>query len=106
MKDYTIEIDTCVDVTKEDGINIINPEGENAENYFLEKLAMAGVKYKIIDTNGPAGGWPIIEYTGTKDELAHVLVLFSTTGQSLEEIKVILKKWDGENDDTILEIIG
>lgn len=33
-----------------------------------------GVSTRMLQENGPAGGWPIIEYSGTRDALARVLI--------------------------------
>ena len=97
MKKLTFECDTCVELFRtSNGIYAIDPTGENEESFFLKTIMDNNVTYKVIDPNGPGGGWPIIEYTGTIDELSGVLPLLSTTGQTSEEVKEILENWDEE----------
>ena len=95
MKLITFEFDTCVSVISYNGQNIINPDGDNDERWFLECLAHNGVKYEIIDPFGPGGEWPIIQFTGTSDQLFPVIELLDAYGRELADIKSVFRNWDG-----------
>ena len=110
MKQISIELDTCVNTStpydEYDGY-IIDPEGDNEESYFLEMLARSGIKCEIMVAQGPSGQ-PLIKYTAnTKEDLIPLLSRMSTTGQSEDEVRDIIKDWDGEDFDYLIEnIIG
>ena len=104
-KKYSFEWDTCVALRKVHGIYCINPKGPNEEFVFTDMLEAAGVQYKVIDPEGPGGGWPVIEYTGTKEQLAPVMAMLNASGYDASEILEMLEDWDGDEDE-LVEILG
>jgi len=106
-KKYTIELDTAVGVVEHSDRDwVIDRYGDDDEEYFLKMLNKNGIEYEIIDPRGPGGGWPIIEYTGTKEQLFHLFELMTPSGYSYEEIAEMLADWDGdENDPAFQEVM-
>lgn len=91
-KKTKIYLDTCADVKrdKENQIWIINPKGENNEIEFLNFLEQHNIQYKIIKKQGPAGGWPYIEYTAkNRDIIKMLLGPFDTGLDGLERFEEI-----------------
>ena len=99
MKKFTVEMDTCVGVCEHSDRDwVIDRYGDNEEEEFLKVLRKSGAEYEVIDPEGPGGGWPLIEYTGTLEQLAPVLELLNPYGYTAEEIMERLEFWDGDID--------
>lgn len=66
LKRYTVELDTVF--------------GEASDEETIEdtcsKLAagVAGIRWKVVNLHGPGGGWPIVEWNGTRGQLYHLLL--------------------------------
>lgn len=56
----TIELDTVIN------------EGESAQGVIAELTQGTDVVGEVVTMNGPAGGNPVVRYTGTEDELIKV----------------------------------
>lgn len=103
-KKYTVELDTTVDVAEHSDRDwVIDRYGGNDEEYFLKMLNKNGIEYEVIDPRGPGGGWPIIEYTGTKEQLFHLFELMTPSGYSYEEIAEMLADWNGDENDPVFQ---
>ena len=105
MKTFSIELDACVGICKINNNIVIDPRGDEEESHLLKCMARHGVEYEILSSM-ESKEWPFIKISGTIEGLSYVLELFSSTGQSQEEIYDIIKDWDGKDMDTIFEIIG
>ena len=100
MKRITITLDTCVDVCEHsDRDLVIDRYGDNEEEYFLNMLRKNRIEYEVVEEKGPGGGWPIIEYTGTKEQLIPLMAVMSPYGYDEEEITERLALWDGDEND-------
>lgn len=103
---YSIESDTCVNVIEHsDRDQVIDRYGDNEESHFLSEIKKSGVEYEVIDPAGPGGDWPVIEYTGTKEQLCHILEFLNPCGYTKEELTEMLEDWDGDEDE-LWDIIG
>ena len=60
---YSIEIDLSADILEEPEMKL----------KFEKYLKANGIKMKIIEEHGPAGGNPVVEYTGTDNALRKML---------------------------------
>jgi hypothetical protein len=107
---YSFTWDTAVEVKNENGKWVIDRDGEDEEYVFDDILKEKGITYDIVNPHGPGGGWPEIEYTGTKEQLSYVMKLLQADSYSREEILEMLEEYDGEpgeiDHDTLLEILG
>jgi hypothetical protein len=61
----TIELDTCFQNWGD------NPE--TIEGVIAQLSAEHGVTGRVINPSGPAGGWPIVEWEGTRDQLKSMI---------------------------------
>jgi len=105
MKLITVELDTVADVCEGEDRMLIDRYGMNEEEEFLKVVTKNKVHHEVIVESGP-GGWPIVEYTGTKEQLIPVLSLLSPSGYTEEELTEKLKDWDGdENDEAYIEVM-
>lgn len=100
---YSFVSDTTVAVKKQGNKWVIDRDGESDD--FDDVLKQNGVLYKIIDPHGPGGGWPVIKYTGTKEQLASVMELVNASGYTKEEILDMIQDWDG-SDEFLSNILG
>jgi len=67
--------------------------------YLLDAIKEKGAKYKVISEKGGGGGWPIIEFIGTKEQLIPILCLFDSYGRERKEIEKALENWYGDEDE-------
>lgn len=56
-------------------IEIDTVMGENAkeDKKFFDYLKKNNIKHKVVEEAGPAGGWPIVKYTGSKEALMKMI---------------------------------
>lgn len=59
-----ITLDTCFN----------EHEGETIESVIAQFAAQHGVTGKVVTVNGPAGGWPIVEWTGTRGQITDMVL--------------------------------
>ena len=64
-KRITIEMDTCLGFSEHEAINTIT---------FFKFLEANDIAPNIITWNGPAGGNPLVHYTGTDEALRKMLI--------------------------------
>jgi len=103
-KRLSVELDTAVDVEEHaDRDWVIDRYGDNEEEHLLKLLNKNGIEYEVIDPSGPGGGWPVIEYYGTLEQLLPFLAVMSPSGYSEAEIADKLKNWDGDQDDPVFQ---
>ena len=103
---FSFTWDTCVDVKKENNTWVIDRNGDDEAYIFDDLLKENGIEYEIVNPDGPGGGWPEIQYTGTKAQLAKVMVLLNASGYEEDEILDMLKDWDGNDHEVLLNILG
>lgn len=58
----TIELDVAYDKD-------ISEVGEFAQEH--------GVEYKIIEEHGPGGGWPVVQFTGNKENMKNLVLAYA-----------------------------
>lgn len=61
----SIALDTCFKDWGEDQ--------ETIEGVIAQFAVKHGVTGTVVDPSGPAGGWPIVEWTGTREQLKSML---------------------------------
>ena len=54
----TVQLDTCY-----------NEQTETIDGVIADFSAEFDITGTVVDPHGPGGGWPIVEWTGTKDQL-------------------------------------
>ena len=91
-KEISLKIQTAIGID-EQTCQIV-PEDENEEE-FMKVVEENGVKAEPDFYDPP--NYPIIEYTGTVDQLIPVLELLNPFGYDEEEIKEIISEFDGDN---------
>ena len=96
LNKYYIELDTCVNVVSN---TIVGGDPEESE-FFLEMLEKNGIEYNVVNPNGP-GGWPIIGYTGTKNQLLPLITEMDAHGRCEGEIAKELLTWHGDMEELI-----
>jgi len=83
----SVELDCASNVKKKGGKWVIKPSDLNyhdpAADRLLAFLQEYDISYKVIHAHGPAGNWPIIEFTGTKKAI----------------IKMLKELWEMDNED-------
>ncbi len=99
----TFDADTCVSVKKVGSKYVIDPDpNDGNESFVFESIVRkSGAKYKVLTPKGPGGGWPIIEYSGTKEQLMPILVCLDAFGRDEEELAEVLKDWEGDYDELV-----
>lgn len=106
-KIYSASIDIVADV-KDGKLISIKPENQHgfieleSQDGYIENL-VKNISYKIIDEHGPAGGWPYVEFTGTKLQLLPILK--ACAADDTINIEKELEQWDGSNE-ALINIIG
>jgi hypothetical protein len=71
----TIALDTCYNERTETIDGVITS--------FSEQYNITG---KVVDPRGPAGGWPIVEWTGTEDALFRLVTDCYDDGSGLDPV--------------------
>jgi hypothetical protein len=83
---FSVTMDTVCDVNN--GKIDFNEEYETT--YFLDFLSQHNIKYKVLQANGPGGGWPLIEYTGKARDIIQLLIgPFDSGLEGYEEVDVL-----------------
>ena len=103
MRVFKLEFDTCVSLNKKQTKISKDPNDENESGVFRQIVKESGVIYEVIEPEGPGGGWPVIQYTGTLKQLAPVLVCLDANGRDEEEILKEFEDYEGTDDEFILE---
>jgi hypothetical protein len=70
--------------SKLDEANVTLDAMEPTEKSLVDFCKKKGIKWKVINQNGPAGGWPEVEYVGKKKDLE----------------EMIKKFWEGDGEDS------
>jgi hypothetical protein len=99
----TFEADTCVTLKKVGKKYVIDedPNDGNESFYFAEIVKKSGAKYKVLAAEGPGGGWPLIEYSGTKKQLLPIIACLDAFGRDETELAEVLKYWEGDYDELV-----
>jgi hypothetical protein len=97
-KKYTIAVDIVADIKNG---KLVTADGEGPAGY-IENL-IAGLDYDILEEVGSGGGWPHVEFTGTKAELLPLLKGLAADPDV--DVEKELDAWDGSHKG-LLEIIG
>lgn len=63
----TIQLDTVVDVNGDGDEHTIGMAA------WRDVVASYGVTMNVVDEHGPGGGWPVIDYTGSVDNVGALL---------------------------------
>jgi len=103
MRIFKVELDTAVSLDRTQTRISDDPNDENESGGFLEIVEDSGTTYRIIDPEGPGGGWPTIEYRGTLEQLAPVLACLDANGRDAEEILEEFEDYSGTNEEFTME---
>ena len=79
-------------------IEIDTVMGENAkeDKKFFDYLKKNNIKHKVVEEAGPAGGWPIVKYTGSKEALMKMI-------KEKFDDKYLIEEIEGENKGSEIE---
>jgi hypothetical protein len=80
--------------------NKLNIKDENTK-YFNDVIVKNHIEYNVLGFDGTY--WDI-EFTGTKDQLIPLFVLFDANGRNEDELKNDLQVWTGDNNEIIDEL--
>ena len=96
---YSATLDAVLDVVEdENGKLVIDPNGENDEEYFLEFLKKNKIEYEVMSKLDDIYS-PMIEFTATKENLIPLFELMNASGYTASELKVMLDDWAGDEDE-------
>lgn len=83
----TIAADVACDLVMQDDLGNYVREYDEVEHIDLvtEHADRFGVKAVMVDPEGPGGGHPVYEFTGTKDQLTAFVIDFFEAGRAHSE---------------------
>jgi hypothetical protein len=70
---------------------------EDDTDYFIDTLEKSGVKWKLLGET--SRGSVEFKFSGTKEQLIPVLVMWDAHGRSEEDLTKALKNWDGDENE-------
>ena len=91
MKKELVNFDCAIDVKN----GTIVPNGENESGFFLNMLRDNETPYKIVEEEGPGGGWPNIDFEVSRTNCIPLFVCMDPCGLGEDEIRILLNKHEG-----------
>ncbi len=70
----TIQLDTCY-----------NEQTETIEGVIADFSAELGITGTVVNPHGPGGGWPIVEWKGTKEQLRKLAIVHYGADETMSE---------------------
>lgn len=83
----TIAADVACDLVMQDDLGNYVREYDETEhqNLVSEMAGRFGVKSEMVDPEGPGGGHPVYEFTGTRKQLEEFVIDFFEAGKAHSE---------------------
>lgn len=69
----------CVEL---DFVDNDGPDGLDAKGEAKKWAEKFGVRHEVILEVGPAGGWPVVKFTGTRNAISELIDLYDNNGDS------------------------